>query len=69
MDEDTPVVVDLTDNDTDLDGTIVDTPLAIVQPANGTVVDNGDGTVTFTAPSGLNFFGIGHVPRTRWVTE
>ena len=32
------------DNDTDVDGTIVDTPLAIVQPANGTVVDNGDGT-------------------------
>ncbi len=54
--EDMPVTIDLTDNDTDVDGTIDDTSLAIVQPANGTVVDNGDGTVSYTPD--LNFFGI-----------
>ena len=54
-DEDTAVTIDLTDNDTDVDGTIDDATLAIVQPANGTVVDNGDGTVSYTPD--LNFFG------------
>ncbi len=53
---DTPVTIDLTDNDTDVDGTIDDTSLVIVQPVNGNVVDNGDGTVSYTPD--LNFFGI-----------
>ncbi len=52
---DTPVTIDLTDNDTDVDGTIDDTSLVIVQPVNGNVVDNGDGTVSYTPD--LNFFG------------
>ena len=47
---DTPVIVDLLGNDSDLD----DDPLTLVNPTspNGTVVDNGDGTVTFTPNPG-----------------
>ncbi len=49
-----PVVVDVTGNDVDLDGdtlsvgTIVQPP-----PGQGTVADNGDGTVTFTPAPGF----------------
>ena len=47
--EDTPVTINLTANDTDLDGTIDVTSVTIVSgPANGTLVDNGDGTVTYS---------------------
>ena len=53
--EDTAVTIDLTDNDTDVDGTIDDATLVIVQPANGSVTDNGDGTVSYTPA--LNFHG------------
>ncbi|MBT3221206.1 MAG: tandem-95 repeat protein, partial [Proteobacteria bacterium] len=41
--------IDLTDNDTDIDGTIDDTTVDITTaPTNGTLVDNDDGTVTYT---------------------
>ena len=53
--EETPVVVDLTNNDTDIDGTIDDASIILGTPGNGSVVDNGDGTVTYTPA--LNFFG------------
>lgn len=45
--EDTAVVIDVDDNDTDADTDSL-TVGTIVQPANGTVADNGDGTVTYT---------------------
>ncbi|MEP3441444.1 MAG: cadherin-like domain-containing protein, partial [Sulfitobacter sp.] len=49
-DEDTPVVVDLLGNDSDPDNTLDELTISdvAVDPAEGTVVDNGDGTVTFT---------------------
>jgi hypothetical protein len=43
-----PVVIDVLDNDTDLDGDSL-TVTAVSQGAHGTVTDNGDGTVTYTA--------------------
>jgi hypothetical protein len=47
LDEDTFLTLDLVANDTDVDGdTLV--IVAVTQPANGSVVDNGDGTVTYT---------------------
>ncbi|MBM7557587.1 tandem-95 repeat protein [Halanaerobacter jeridensis] len=55
-DEDTAKTIDLTDlllNDSDLDGD----SLSIVgstAPANGTVVNNGDGTVTYTPDANYN---------------
>ncbi|WP_432199573.1 Ig-like domain-containing protein [Erythrobacter sp. W53] len=50
--EDTPVTVDLTGNDTDADGD----PLTVTaaNAANGTVVINGDGTVTYTPDPDFN---------------
>ena len=54
--EDTPVVVDLIGNDTDPDNT--NDELTLVDPtvpaAQGTLVDNGDGTVTFTPAPDFN---------------
>ncbi len=55
--EDTPVVVSvLTDNgngaDTDPDGDTL-TVTAVSTPANGTAVNNGDGTVTYTPNAGF----------------
>ena len=51
--EDTAVVINLVANDTDPDG---DSLLvgSIVQPTNGTVVNNGDGTVTYTPDPDYN---------------
>ncbi|MEP3677061.1 MAG: cadherin-like domain-containing protein [Sulfitobacter sp.] len=48
--EETPVVVDLLGNDSDPDNTLDELTISdvTVDPAEGTVVDNGDGTVTFT---------------------
>jgi VCBS repeat-containing protein len=51
-----PVTVNLVANDTDLDDTIDVAELSITQAAsNGAVVDNNDGTVTYTATA--NFVG------------
>lgn len=54
-DEDVAVVVDLLGNDTDVDGDDLSIGSVSVDPAEGSVVDNGDGTVTFTPA--LNFNG------------
>ena len=50
-----PTGINVLANDTDIDGTINVTTVSLVQPANGTVVDNNDGTVTYTPNA--NFFG------------
>ncbi len=52
-DEGTPVVIDVLANDFDPDGD----PLTVdnvTQPANGSAVNNGDGTVTYTPDPGFN---------------
>jgi VCBS repeat-containing protein len=56
-DEDTPVVIDVTANDTDVDGTIDPTSVSIITaPSSGSVsVDPATGEVTYTP--NLNFFG------------
>ncbi|WP_224815062.1 tandem-95 repeat protein [Hasllibacter sp. MH4015] len=54
-DEDVAVVVDLLGNDTDVDGDTLELASVSVDPALGEVVDNGDGTVTFTPA--LNYNG------------
>gem|GEM_PF-2288580 len=46
--EDTPVTTNVAANDTDVDGTVVPSTVAIASgPSNGSVVNNGDGTVTY----------------------
>ena len=53
--EDTPVTTNVVANDTDIDGTIVASTVAIVSgPSNGSVVNNGDGTVTYTPNANFN---------------
>ncbi|MCF2870611.1 cadherin-like domain-containing protein [Octadecabacter sp. G9-8] len=54
-DEDTAVIVDLLANDTDVDGDDLTVVEATVPAEQGTLVDNGDGTVTFTPAD--NFTG------------
>ena len=53
--EDNAVVINLISNDTDIDGDAL-TVNSINQPANGIVVNNGNGTATYTPASG--FFGV-----------
>lgn len=53
-DEDVAVVIDLIGNDTDVDGDPLDIGSVSVDPAEGSVVDNGDGTVTFTPAPDFN---------------
>ncbi|MGI9495313.1 MAG: Ig-like domain-containing protein [Mariniblastus sp.] len=53
--EDTAVLINVISNDTDVDGDSL-TVDSVNQPANGTVVNNGDGTVTYTPANG--FFGV-----------
>lgn len=54
--EETAVTVNVTANDTDIDGTVITTTVTIInQPLHGTLLNNGDGTVTYTPD--LNFFG------------
>ncbi|MCF6301290.1 MAG: Ig-like domain-containing protein, partial [Proteobacteria bacterium] len=43
-----PVVITVLDNDTDSDGTSLSVE-SYTQPANGSVADNGDGSLTYTA--------------------
>jgi gliding motility-associated-like protein len=54
--EDTPVVIDVTNNDTDTDGVINDASVSIVtNPTNGTVTVNPTtGEVTYTPTPGFN---------------
>ncbi|MEL6618389.1 MAG: tandem-95 repeat protein [Pseudomonadota bacterium] len=53
-DEDVAVVVDLLGNDSDVDGDDLSIAAVSVPPEQGTVVDNGDGTVTFTPAPDFN---------------
>jgi gliding motility-associated-like protein len=46
--EDTPVTISILGNDNDPDGGILGTPSIVSNPTNGTVVVNGDGTITYT---------------------
>ena len=52
--EDSPVTIDVLANDTDIDGDTLSVT-TVSDPANGTAVNNGDGTVTYTPD--LNFTG------------
>ncbi len=56
-DEDTPVAIEVTANDTDSDGTIVDSTVALAsQPSNGlATVDSVTGFITYTPNE--NYFG------------
>ncbi len=54
-DEDKSVTINLTDNDTDVDGTINEASIVIItDPSNGTVVVNTDGTVQYTPDTNFN---------------
>ncbi len=54
-DEDTPITVDLLANDTDPDGDdLTVTSARLMDPTQGTLVNNGDGTVTFTPAPDFN---------------
>jgi Ca2+-binding RTX toxin-like protein len=53
-DEDVTITVDLLENDTDVDGHPLTVTSATVDPSQGTLVDNGDGTVTFTPVEHFN---------------
>jgi hypothetical protein len=54
-DEDTPITIDVADDDTDVDGTVVDATVAIVTPpAGGSAVPDGNGIVTFSPPQDGN---------------
>lgn len=53
-DEDTAVIVDLIGNDTDVDGDPLTIGTVSVPADQGEVVDNGDGTVTFTPAPDFN---------------
>lgn len=52
-DEDTSVIFDPTSNDSDLDGDPLEVT-AIGNPANGTIIDNGNGTFTYTPDPDFN---------------
>ncbi|MGI9542869.1 MAG: Ig-like domain-containing protein [Cyclobacteriaceae bacterium] len=53
--EDTPVIIDVISNDFDVDGDAIRVQ-KVDNPANGTVVNNKDGTVTYTPDP--NFTGV-----------
>lgn len=52
-DEDSPITFDVLGNDSDIDGDTLSVT-ATTSPANGTVVDNGDGTLTYTPDADFN---------------
>ncbi len=55
MPEDTPVSTNVVANDTDVDGTVVSSTVAIASgPSNGSILNNGDGTVTYTPNANFN---------------
>jgi len=51
--EDTAVIVDVITNDTDLDADTL-TVFSVSTPSDGTAVDNGDGTITYTPDQDFN---------------
>lgn len=53
--EDVPITIDVAANDTDSDGVIVRSTVAITDlPDNGSAVHNGNGTVTYTPAANFN---------------
>jgi len=53
--EDTPVDIDAAANDMDVDGNLDPSTVSVItQPSNGTVVNNGDGTFTYTPDANFN---------------
>jgi gliding motility-associated-like protein len=53
--EDTPVTIPVTNNDYDVDGVIVPSTVTITSsPTHGTVVNNGNGTITYTPNANYN---------------
>jgi gliding motility-associated-like protein len=53
--EDTPIVIDVPDNDTDVDGNIDNGSVTIIDPPNnGTVIINPDGTIIYTPDTNYN---------------
>ena len=52
-DEDTPVAISVLANDSDVDGDTL-TVVAVSDPPNGSVVNNGDGTITYTPDTGYD---------------
>ncbi|MFD2529993.1 tandem-95 repeat protein, partial [Polaribacter marinaquae] len=48
------VVIAVLPNDTDIDGDVLNVSSIVTQPANGTVVINGDNTITYTPNPGFN---------------
>ncbi len=48
VDEGSSITIDLDDNDTDVDGTLDVTSIVLGTATNGSLVNNGDGTVTYT---------------------
>ena len=53
VDEDNPVTINLLDNDSDPDGDTI-TIASVDSPSNGTIVDNGDGTISYTPDPNWN---------------
>ncbi|WP_048753330.1 cadherin-like domain-containing protein, partial [Crocosphaera watsonii] len=54
-DEDTPITINILDNDNDVDGSLnVDSIIITTQPNNGIVEVNNDGTVTYTPNNNYN---------------
>jgi hypothetical protein len=54
-DEDNAVTINVVDNDTDVDSAVDPSTVNIItNPANGTAVANGDGTVTYTPEADFN---------------
>ena len=52
-DEDTPVTVSVLGNDSDVDGDTLSV-MGTTAPSNGSIVDHGDGTITYTPDADFN---------------
>ena len=52
-DEDTPVTVSVLGNDSDVDGDTLSV-VGTTAPSNGSIVDHGDGTITYTPDADFN---------------
>ncbi|GJM28772.1 MAG: hypothetical protein DHS20C17_14070 [Cyclobacteriaceae bacterium] len=53
-DEDQEVTINLISNDSDVDGTLIISTLTLTTPSNGTIVNNGDGSVRYIPNPNFN---------------